>query len=92
VPAQSAALYIVGIYEHTVLVGRISAMNKARAEEILQRRPGPDGEQLQEWQSGTRWELLGTYPELVAGWTFDRADEAYAVARTNQISYPRPDR
>ncbi len=84
-------LYICGVFETRVVLGRISALNLKRAGEIIERLPGPEGEGLERWQSGTRAELLATFPELVGDWAFDDADKAYGINPLHQVSYDRPD-
>ncbi len=89
--ADESALYVCGVYETCVVLGRISQMNKPRAEMLVQRLPGPDGEQLQTWQTGTRVRLLATFPKLLADDKFDDADEAYQVNPKHQVEFERTD-
>lgn len=87
---REGPLYLVALFATVVIVGRISWINLPRAEELVQRLPGPNGEDLEAWQSGTRAEMLETYPADVGDWTFDEADHAYEANPTAQIMYARP--
>jgi hypothetical protein len=87
---KEGPLYIVAIYESQVIIGRISWLNLPRAEDLVQRLKGPSGEDLQKWQTGSRAELLSTFPEECGDWSFDDADKAYEANPTAQIMYARP--
>lgn len=84
-------LYICGVYESVVILGRISRMNLERAEELIERLPGPEGEDLDRFHAGTRAELLATFPELLGDWSFDEADEAYRRNPITQVQFARSD-
>jgi hypothetical protein len=90
--ADEGATYLCGIFESVVVLGRISSMNLPRAEELVERLPGPEGEELDRWASGTREELLATFPELLGAWAFDDADESYRLNPQHQVQFDRPDR
>lgn len=85
------ALYICGVYETRVILGRISQINKKRAEVLMQRLPGPDGEQLHSWQCGVRTLIKGAFPKLVDDEDFEDADYAYEVNPKNQVEIERRD-
>lgn len=88
---DEGALYVVGVFESHVVVGRVSPLNAERAGKLIENLPGMDEEKLEAWQSGTRAEMLATFPALVGDWTFDDADAAYAVDPRRQVTYERPD-
>lgn len=78
-------IYIVGLYETQVLVGRISRANLDRARSVLTNRPGPEGEIMEVWGSGTRAQLRKEFgPELDES-DFDHADELYMANKTHQF-------
>lgn len=87
----SSEKYICGIYEATVILGRISGINEQRAEAMIENLEGPAGETLEQWQSGTRAELLATFPNVLGDWSFDDADAAYEANPTHQVMFDRAD-
>lgn len=89
--ADKESVYLCGVYETRVVLGRVSDLNKKRAEQLVERLQGPEGEQLDKWQSGTRAELLATFPDLLGDWSFDDADEAYRRNPLHQVQFDRVD-
>lgn len=89
--ADEHALYICGVYETRVILGRVSQLNQKRAETLIQRLPGPDGEQLHQWQCGTRVLIGDAFPQLIEDQDFDDADDAYQVNPKNQVEFDRRD-
>ncbi len=89
--AESSDKYICGVFETRVVLGRISAINAGRAEKAIENLSGPDGEELERWQSGTRAELLQTFPDLLGDWAFDDADGVYATNPVHQVMFDRAD-
>lgn len=85
------ATYLCGVFETRVLLARVSGINMDRAEAALQHRRRNDRERLEKFQTGTRAELLGTFPELLADWSFDEADRAYELNPLEQVEFERPD-
>ena len=77
--SDESGFYIAVIFDERVVVGRISQMNEKRAAD------------LEKWQTGTRAELLATFPEVLGGWAFDDADEAYRRNPKHQIEFERED-
>ncbi len=90
--AEPGATYICAIFETRVLLGRIGSMNLKRVEATIERLPGPEGELLDQWQTGTRAELQATFPEILeADQVWDDADETYRKNPQLQIEFERPD-
>ncbi len=89
--ADEHALYLCGVYETRVILGRVSQINQKRAETLIQRLPGPDGEQLHSWQCGTRVLIRDAFPELVADEDFEDADVAYEANPKHQVEFDRRD-
>lgn len=87
---REGPIYLVAIFVTKVIVARISWINLPRAEDLVQRLPGPNGEDLEAWQSGNRGEMLNTFPNDVGDWTFDEIDRVYEANPTAQIMYDRP--
>lgn len=88
---QAAFRYLVGVFETVVIIGKIHSRNLARAEELMQRREGPGGEELDSFSSGTEAEILATYPGLVTAEDLREADQAYARNPLSQVQYDRRD-
>ena len=89
--ADEAAFYLCGVYETCVVLGRVSQINRKRSENLVERLRGPDGEQLDSWQSGTRDQLLATFPKLLGDWSFEQADDAYRKNPLHQVQFERAD-
>ncbi len=89
--ADESAFYLCGVFGTRVVLGRVSQINRKRAENLVERLRGPEGEQLEKWQSGTRAELLATFPDLLGDWSFDDADRAYAANPLHQVQFDRVD-
>lgn len=81
--------YVCVVFDDRVILGRISQMNAARAVDLLLHQSRPDTATLEKWQTGTRSELLATFPEILGGWAFDDADEAYRRNPKHQIEFER---
>ncbi len=88
---DDGSTYICGVFETRVVLGKVSRMNLGRAGDSMQHRRRRDRERLEQWQTGTRAELLGTFPALLGDWSFDEADRAYALNPTEQIEFERAD-
>lgn len=88
---DESGFYICAIFEERVVLGRISRMNEKRAEDLLQHMARPDLAGLEKWQTGSRAELLSTFPAILGGWAFDDADEAYRRNPKHQIEWERED-
>ncbi len=89
--SDSDGFYICAVFESVVIVGRLSEINRKRAETLVERLQGPQGEQLDKWQDGTRAELIATFPNLLGHWAFDDADEAYRKNPLHQVQFARAD-
>ncbi len=83
--------YICAVFETIVILGRISHINAKRAGHLVENLEGPDGEELVQWQTGSRAELLATFSELLGDWSFNRADDAYALNPLHQVQFERLD-
>ena len=83
--------YILGLFETQVILGRVSWINKKRAEQLMQQLRGPARERLETWGSGSRDHLLGLFGDQIAGEHFDDADEAYARNPKAQVRFDRMD-
>ncbi len=88
---DEGALYIVGVFETHVVMGRVSELNLKRSGELMENLPGMEEEKLEGWQSGTREEMLLTFPHLLGDWAFEDADKAYQLDSRRQITFERPD-
>lgn len=88
---HGAHRYVVGVFETVVIVGKVHERNLARAEELMQRRQGPDGETLEEFSSGTAEEVLAAMPELITREILARAEHAYSINPQHQIQFDRPE-
>ena len=86
-------LYVCMVFETRVILGRVSHFNAKRVEQTLLARHfrAPGGEQLERWQSGTRAELLATFPELLNAQVFDDADRDYSANPKHQVEFDRED-
>ncbi len=91
VAIDPSSIYICGVFEFTVVIGRVSGTNRKRAGQLMETLKGPGNEELEQWQDGTRAELLATFPDVLGDWSFDRADDAYRLNPQHQISFERPD-
>ena len=87
------AMYVCIVFETRAIVGRFSGLNAKRVEQTLlsKRYPGPGGEDMEAWQTGTRAELLATFPDLLSGSVFDSADAAYRINPKHQVEFDRED-
>jgi hypothetical protein len=88
---DESGFYIAVIFDERVVLGRISQMNEKRAADLVQHITRRESDSLEKWQTGTRAELLATFPEVLGGWAFDDADEAYRRNPKHQIEFERED-
>lgn len=90
--SEPGATYLCAIYETRVVLGRVSGHNLKRAEFLIGRLPGIDGELLDKWQTGSQAELQATFPEILESQqVFDDADDTYRKNPKLQIEFERPD-
>lgn len=89
--SDETGFYVAVIFDERVVLGRISRMNEKRTEDLVQHIGRRDPDSLEKWQTGTRAELLATFPDLLGGWAFDDADEAYRRNPKHQIEFERTD-
>ena len=87
------ALYVCIIFETRAVIGRISSFNAKRVEQTLLAKhyPGPGNEDMEAWQTGTRAELLATFPNLLSESVFDSAEAAYRINPKHQVEFDRED-
>ncbi len=90
--ADPGSVYICGLYETCGILGRVSSLNRKRAEATIQHRPGPEGEVLDKYATGTAEELLATFPDDLAESVFEDADDAYRRSAKLQVEFDRPER
>lgn len=88
---MSEPVYIVALYATRVLIARVSPLNLDRASTVLKNVPA-DGEHLEEWQSGTREEMLATFAEELYPEDFADADRVYKQSPTLQVMRSRVSR
>ena len=86
-------MYVCMVFETRCILGRVSHFNAKRVEQTLlaQHFRAPGGERLERWQSGTRAELLATFPELLTEQVFDEADATYRINPKHQVEFDRED-
>lgn len=89
--ADDGSTYICGVFETRVVVGRVSQINLGRAVEAMKHRRRRDRERLEKYQTGTRAELLRTFPDLLGDWSFDEADQVYELNPIEQVEFERAD-
>ncbi len=96
IPEHAAAVqefeYVAMLFDSWVILGRFSKLNKDRITHTLNADvfPGPDDEELESWQTGSREQLQATFPDDLPDDVFDQADAAYEKNPRNQIQYARP--
>ena len=85
--------YVAILFDSTVILGRFSTLNKDRVIATLHADVYKSalGEDVNAWQTGTRDELLATFPDAIPADVFDQADDAYRANPQHQISFERID-
>ena len=91
--AEPSGLYVCMVFETRAILGRISHFNSKRVEQTLLAKhyPGPGGEVMEGWQTGSRRDLLATFPDLLSEQVFDEADRAYSINPKHQVEFDRED-